>query len=384
MRRIGILVIAAAAGIVLGAAAAAASETEARQQFNAILEGLNQNSFGRFHRAIDSDDLMRRISAGRVIEQSVKRSASQDFDAMIESMFVSSFPESKTDILATLVDFQWRGDEGRAVVRYAASGYRYSYHVYELRTDVGGRLLIIDWIDYYQGNRFSDDAGAALVIAMPSKPATRSLLKGSSLDEAQVFQASELLKAVRDENTARFFQIHDGLSEQLQKTAVIARLSLQAAMRQRDRARIAAAEQRFMELFPNDAMHSLVLMDFYLPTRQYGKAIDALERLQQSLGVIDGAIGSLKSMAALAAGDVERAEAFAVEATQAEPTLEVGWWSLLRTRTRASDVAGAVEAAARLEDDFGHSLDPQTLRKDRFLKVLADEPGYLEWRTSRR
>lgn len=384
MSRIGILVSAAVLGLAFSTAATAATETEMRAQFIAILDGLNRNSFDRFHRATDDDALKARIFAGRVIEQDVRRSVSQDFDKTIESLFVGSFPESKTDVLATLVDFQWRGNEGRAVVRYAASGYRYSYHAYELAAKPGGRLSIVDWIDYYQGNRFSDEAGIALVTAMPSKPATRSLLKSSSPSDAQIFQASELLKAVRDENSARFFQIHDGLDDALQKNGVIARLYLDFAMRSRDRARISTAEERLLAAFPNDALHTLKLLDFYLPTRQYEKAISALARLQQALGVTDGAIGSLQSMAALAAGDLEQAEAFAAEATGAEPTLEVGWWSLLRTRTRAGDVAGAIEAAARLEDDFGHSLDPETLGKDRFLKVLAGEPAYLEWRASRR
>lgn len=384
MRMIGFLVSAVATVVLLSTPAIAAGENEARQQLVAVLEGLNQNSFDRFHRATDDEDLMTRIFAGRVIDQSVKRPVLQDFDATIESLFVASFPESKTDILATLLDFQWSGNEGRAVVRYAASGYRYSYHVYELTMNPGGRLLIVDWIDYYQGNRFSDEAGTALVTAMPSGPATRNLLKNSSLDDAQVFQASELFKAVRDKDSERFFKIHDGLDDQLKTTGVIARLSLQTAMRLRDRTRIAAAEKRLLEVFPNDALHSLMLMDFYLPTRQYGKAIVALERLQQDLGIEDGAIGSLKSMAALADGDVDRAEAFAVEATQAEPSLEVGWWSLLRTRTRAGDVVGAIEAVSRLEEEFGHNLDPQTLRKDRFLGALADEPEYLEWRADRR
>ena len=85
----------------------------------------------------------------------------------------------------------------------------------------------------------------------------------------------------------------------------------------------------------------------------------------------------------MALGEFERAEAYALEATGAEPGLELGWWSLLRTRTAAGDYEGAIEPLTALEERFGHLLIPQKLRRDRFLKVLIDQPAYQEWRAAR-
>ena len=85
----------------------------------------------------------------------------------------------------------------------------------------------------------------------------------------------------------------------------------------------------------------------------------------------------------MALGDFERAQAFALTATQSEPDLELGWWALLRTRTAAGDYEGAVEALTGLEDRFGHLLIPQKLRRDKFLKVLIDQPAYQKWRAAR-
>lgn len=361
----------------------AADDTGPRAQFDAIMRGLDDNSFDRFNRAIDEDALTQRIMGTRLIDTNVKKSFAQDFDASMNGMFAASFPESKSDILATVVDFQMQGNQGRAVVRFSASGYRYSYHVYELVLDPKGRLSIVDWIDYYQGSRFSELAGAALVMAMPSKPATRNLLQKSDLPDREAFQISELFKSYRDNNGPRFFQIYDELDPELQREKVIARLHLQIAMQARDRARIAGALNNVLAAFPADGMQSLRMVEFYIPARRYKDAIDALVLLEKGLGVSDGAIESLKAMAALADGSIEDAETYAKQATELEPALEVAWWSLLRVRTRAEDYAGATEALTRLEDDFGENLDAQTLGKDRFLKILADKPEYLAWRSSR-
>lgn len=385
MKWIQQLATAAVFTVILGPVAALADdeELELRAQFESIIQGLNDNSFDRFNRAIVNKDMTARIYASRLIEPDVKKAFTNEFSASFEQMFVSSFPKSKNEILGTLIDFRFNGNEGHAVVRYAASGYRYSYHDYELRLDSKGRIVIVDWIDYYQGNRFSDEAGEALVMAMPSKPATRNLLENKNLGDAQIFQVAELFKAVRDKKPERFFQIYDGMDAVLHKEKIVAKLNLQLALLARDAGRIESAARTLVESYPDDSMSSLKLVEYYIPARQYEEAIDALVRLQQGIGFEDGATESLKASAALAMGNTDDAEKYALQATVVEPSLELCWWSLLRARTRAGDYAGATEALARLEDDFGHTLDAQKLQRDRFLKVLTDKPEYLDWRATR-
>ena len=383
VRAFAVWSITAALAMLVPPGAVAADADTARMQLESIMQGLNDNSFSRFHSATNEKVLTARIFDGRLIGADAKRAFTQDFDGSIERMFAASFPESKSDILATIVDFQMRGNEGRAVVRYAASGYRYSYHVYELELDAKGRISIVDWIDYYQGERFSVEAGLALVMAMPSKPATRNLMDNKTISDRDAFQVGELFKAVRDQNRARFFQIYDDLDATLHREKVIVRLHLQVALRARDKARTESALQDLVQAFPDDALQSLRLVEFYIPMRRYQDAIDALVLLEEGLGITDGALASLKAMAALADGNAADAETFANQAAKAEPTLEVAWWSLLRAHTAAENYAGATEAMTRLEDDFGLTLDGQKLARDRFLKVLADKPEFLAWRSSR-
>ena len=361
----------------------AADVDEMRKDFNTVIQSLNRNSFDKFDRAIDRTDMMARVYAGQVVEPAVKTAFAQEFTTSIQQMFTSSFPSSKKDILGTVLDFQFEGDEGRAVVRYGASGYRFIYHVYELRADESGKLRMIDWLDYYQGGRFSDEAGAALVMALPSKAATRNMLADPSLDEGHVFQAGELFKAARDNESERFFQIYDELDETLLAEKVVIRLNWQMALKMRDGTRVEAAARLIEQAFPGDALQSMRLVEYYISSGQFEKAIAAIEVLQQDLGVSDGATESLKTSAAIALGNLEDAERFAIQATQSEPTLELGWWSLLRARAAAEDYAGATEAMAHLEDDFGESMTPAQLQKDPYLRILADKQEYLDWRAAR-
>lgn len=370
--------------VFLSPAVPAQERDEFRSQFDAIIDGLNRDSFDRFLRAIDMKDMTTRIYDRRLIEPTVKTAVNEDFPNLIQSMFTSSFPTSKKEILGTVVDFRFSGSEGRAVVRYAASGYRFAYHVYELRANAGDKLSIVDWVDYYQGGRFTDEAGDALVRMLPSKAATRNALTDrAAFGDTEIFQVGELFKAARDNKAERFFQIHDGLDDTLLNEEVVVRLNWHMVLMVRDAARIGRAARQVESLFGEDPLYSQRLVEYYISSKQFAKAIASLERLQQGLGLADGATESLKVSAAMALGNNEDATQYAQQAIDAESSLDLAWWSALRARTAAGDYAGATEAAGRLEDDFGETLSPQQLGKDPFLRVLSGQQEYLDWRASR-
>lgn len=380
VRRIAFVV---ALSVILSPALPAQEVDEVRGEFDAVIDGLNKDSFERFLRAIDKDDMIARIYDRKMIEPQIKTGFNEEFSSVVQGMFVSSFPTSETEILGTVVDFQFSGSEGRAVVRYAASGYRFAYHAYDLRATSGG-LTIVDWLDYYQGGRFTDEAGDALVRMLPSKAATRNALTNrTAAGDAEVFQLSELFKAARDSKPDRFFQIHDELNETLREEEVVVRLNWQMVLMAPDAGRIERAAEQVERLYGNDPLFSQRLFEYYVASKQFAKAIAALERLEQALGLTDGAIASLKVSAAMAEGNNEGAADYARQAIEAEPSLELAWWSALRARTAAADYAGATEAAERLEEDFGETLSPQRLVKDPFLRVLAGKQEYLDWRASR-
>ncbi len=363
--------------------AAQSNDELARENLQAIIEDLNNDSFKSFHAAIDKKQLLGRVIGTYLIEKDIRDQLDELFSEWVQDMFIASFPPSESDIVGTLVAFEGYGDTARALVRYESSGYRFAYHVYEMTVGSKGRVGIVDWTDYYQGALFSREAAESFVAALPSQQATQQLLQNKDVDEGQLFQVSEMLKAVRDNSQPRFFSIYDAMEEPLKSERIVAALNLQMALSWNDRARLGRAVESVAAAYPNDPLFSQRLIEFFISMSQFDRAITELETLQKGLGVVDGATESLKATAAMALGDMQRAEEFALSATQAEPDLELSWWSLLRARTAAGDYAGATEALSQLEDRFGHLLIPQKLRRDRFLRVLIDQQEYKDWRAGR-
>ncbi|MDJ0711985.1 MAG: hypothetical protein QNJ14_16470 [Woeseiaceae bacterium] len=354
-----------------------------RGEFEAMIGGLNDNSFKLFHEMVDQRAMLSRVIGAYAISPDIRDQLDANPREWIESAFRSSFPPSDGEIIGTVVAFEVYEGTARALVRWESSGYRFSYHIYELELRGGDKLSIVDWIDFYQAGRFSELVAQSFVYTMPTSEATVQLLDDKSRSQGELFQVGEMFKAVRDTRHDRFFSIYDAMDESLRSEKIVTKLNLDMTMSWNDAARTGRAYLAVVETFPQDPLYSLKLTGFYIATRQFEKVIPELEVLQQGLGVTDGASESLKVSAAMALGDFERAEALALNATKVEPGLELSWWSLLRARTAAQNWAGATEAMTELEERFGHLLIPQKLRRDRFLKALIDQQEYKDWRAAR-
>ena len=412
--------------LAFGAHAQVQSETDEYNGFKAVIDGLNDNTFREFLDALDERAFTDRISGTRVLDLDAREALAGSFNEAVEGLFIESFPRTRNpgeqgEILGTIIAFEEENGQGRAIVRFESKGFRFTYHSYDLLFGRGGRVTIVDWYDYYHGSWFSEQIGNELVRAMPGKIPVAGILEMGNPSEAQLFQVGELLKTVRDSNWGRYFQIQEGLEDALRREPFVVRqhvrvcaevlattVAMAAAANQESSsqdqvtedermarsammkqgmvqaaARLDAAFRELANRFPGDARYSLSLADQYISQGLFAEAITEYDRFQEALGMTDGASESVKATAAMALGDFAKAQEYAKSATEAEPALELSWWTLLRTRTAAGDFAGATEALTELEERFGHLLIPQKLRRDRFLRILIDKPEYKAWRAQR-
>ena len=365
------------------------AEMERRTQFQAgfksIVDDINRGSLDSFNAAINRQDMLERIFGLRLIDQRVKKSYSENFEtslpAMIESMFIVA---KDYQVKAHLLGFDSRGQLGRATVRYDLPDFQYTYHEYDLRMTEAGRIYIADWTDFLRGEAFSDSIGESLVSAAPSKQAVRKLIDLPRVSDSQVFQVTELLKAVRDRRVDRFVEIWGNLGDDLkaQRITVLSHVHLMKDTRNRRKLRTALIEMA--KHFPTEPAYSLMLLDYYFPSRLYQEAFDALKRLETRLGVEDSAMKARLSAASLVLRNIDDAAAYAARAVEMEPGLELGWWSLARASAVSSDFDTAIRALTELEDQFGYDLGPEALGKDPLFAQVVRSPAYEQWSASRK
>jgi tetratricopeptide (TPR) repeat protein len=354
-----------------------------RAGFQDIVTDLNNNSFERFANAIDREDMLDRIFGLRLIDPKVKKSFRESFDDNLVNILKSAFAGTEGNIRAAWLGFGSKADRGKAIVRYDLPDFQFNYHEYELRLDSKGRVVIVDWIDYMDGEKFSDGVGIQLVSMNPGKPAVSKLLDFQGPTEQQTFQMTELLKASRDMQVDRYFDILGELDEKLRSQRVVVLMSVHLTKATRNRRKLRAALIDVDKYFPEEPLYSLMLLDYYFPSRIYAQAMQGLLGLQSHLGVQDSAMSARLSAASLVLGNAEDALSYAEQAIQVEPGLELGWWSALRARNAMRQYEKAVGALDELEKTFGYTLGPEAFEKDPSIADLLLSKEYEAWLDSR-
>jgi tetratricopeptide (TPR) repeat protein len=131
--------------------------------------------------------------------------------------------------------------------------------------------------------------------------------------------------------------------------------------------------------YSDEPLYSLMLLDYYFPSRKYEQAMQALLSLQSTLGVQDSAMSARLSAASLVNGNAEDALSYADQAVTIEPGLELGWWSALRAGTAMRQFDKAVAALDELEKTFGYTLGPEAFEKDPAMSDLLLSEEYETW-----
>lgn len=347
-----------------------------------IVADMNEDSFDELVDAIDEDDMLERIFGLRLIDQRIKRDFREDLDkegrfaAFINSQYSA---EAKDGVKAHLLVVESRGDRGRAVVRFDLARFQVNYIEYELELDHKNRMYVRDWTDYLWGHSMTGRMGLTLVQAQPSKNAVRKLVDFRNVRDQHVFQVMEALKAARDFNLDRFFQIYDDLEPVLKGQRVVLKVGLDATRVARKRRSQRILLVALAEHFPDDPLYSLSLLDYYFPDKQYDKALDALLRLQGELNIDEPVMNSRLSSATLVLGQVEDAVAYADRAVQQDPTMELAWWAVFRANVAAENFGIAVDALETLEANYGHSFGPDALSKDPSMSSFLASSEYKTW-----
>ena len=355
--------------------------------FSFIVESLNLGTIDVFVANINASDFLDRVYGLRLINPGVKKSFSESmenrFHSLIRDGFRDGFGNSKGDIKATLLGVESRGDRGRAVVRLDWPNMQFGYHEYELKLDETGRIVIVDWVDYYHGESYTDAVGTALVIASPSEAAVRKLIDFKNPAPPDLFQYTELLKAARDKRDEKYLELLSGLNPALQSQHLVLQLTVQLAKQVNNRRFLRVALVEMAKHAPEEPLFSLMLLDYYVPSHRFDEAIAALQRTYAELGFDDAAMEARLSAITLAKGNVADANAYAERAIQMEPQLELAWWSALRARVAVEDFAAAVQALQQLEDHHGHKLGAEQLKGDKAFTPLLASEEFKSWVASR-
>ena len=354
-----------------------------RSGFTTIVESLNLGTFDLLVSSINREQFIDRIFGLRLISQTVQRDFRENMQMQFADLIKSGFAVSEDGVKATLLGIESRGDRGRAVVRFDLPKLQFGYHEYELILDKKNRVMVVDWVDFLRGEGFTGGVGVSLTIALPSKQAMRKLIYYKNVKDADLFLFTELLKAARDRRADRYIDIINNLNPEMQRQRIVVLTGVQLTKTVKSRRMMRTALIQMANHFPEEPLYSLMLPDYYVPSKMYEEAVAPLRRTCEQCDFDEAAREARLSALVLVMGNSAEASVLADRAIELEAGLELGWWSALRARVALSNFAGAAEALQQLEQHHGHSLGPEALERDKSFAALLASDEFKTWAASR-
>jgi tetratricopeptide (TPR) repeat protein len=230
-----------------------------------------------------------------------------------------------------------------------------NYHEW-LLARVDGKVLASDTYIYLSGELLSDTLRrSALPVA---KEVSKSFIQRLTAAESEYMKQLDLLGEMVDQlhegRHAEVLQTYARLPEVLRREKNVLLLRHQAASKTGEDDLLKVIDD-FRNYHPDDVCLDFLLIDYYALRKEHDKALEALDRLDASVGG-DPHLDILRAEAVYQQGDAPKAFALVRKANQADPDSIDPYWTLLGLAVMEKDHAKTLAALKRIESRFGVDL----------------------------
>lgn len=255
-------------------------------------------------------------------------------------------------------------------------GLNYMDFFVAMRSD--GSWGIFDWLDYAQGQTYSESLRLVIALMMRDQPSFMSRLLGMpEVDEDLARRIGEMGAAGQRGDWTGWLAIYRTLPEEVRTNRVFLVTRMAAANVTGDHEEYMSTMADLREHHGDDPALSLALVDYYILTGDYPRAYSAVDRLDETTGG-DAALTNFRAGIALHKGDNAASIRYARQAISQDPDYEDTYWQLMLAGTRAGDYGAAMEGVRGLQRRFGYELTEDQLldSEEDFSGLVASQ----EWR----
>ena len=299
----------------------APTEAEARTYGEQFVDAVSKSNTSRASVMIDWDTLLDRATAGTDGEERSRKAFIRGAKQSAETTYMQQLAMlvSQGGELALL---RIRGDEHerRALLRMITPNNGVTYNDMLLTKDAAGVVRAVDIYSYASGEYVSAPVRRLYMQAVASEPTLMGKLAGKKnemVSKALMFQ--ELTQKTLSGQYQEVVDLFKRMSPDMQheKNVLVAYVSASAHLGEEQ---YTAAMDELRKAFPNDPGIDLMLVDGFILRKHYDEAIQAIDRIDKSLGG-DPFLDVLRSNIYMAKGDDHAARSSARRAAEREPSL---------------------------------------------------------------
>jgi hypothetical protein len=173
-------------------------------------------------------------------------------------------------------------------------------------------------------------------------------------------------------------RVHRKLSPRLQQEKYVCALRVRAA-RHLGGQEYSRAVEDMRRLYPNDVSTEFLSIDYYIRSKQFQEALDAIDRTDYFLGG-DPAMDELRGRVHLSARSFDKARESFVRSIGREPTLEAAYWGMIKVTLEERKFDETIDWLKTSQGKLGIVIGDLTTRAEygEFVKSRQYQK-WLEW-----
>ncbi len=354
-------------------------ETEYNTAGQTIVKILSTRNADAFNNVINKSLLLDRTFDGMPLNKHVNTARNQLSSVLSQAGIIMTENIGEQTRL-TFVNTRYVNNEHRALMRLDMGDRGMSYIDFILNKDSHGRVRIIDWHDYAQGQLYSSSLRQALVFMLPRDNSLFATILGESwIDNDSIDRFSELANLAVTRNYKKWLEQYRVLPDRLKYSRIILVTRVLIASAAGADSEYRAALKDVCTRVGDDPALSLMLVDHYLNERNYDAAHRALDRLNEYTGG-DAAIDLLKANVYLTEKNYIEAIKYSRMAIMEDSSLEDAYWTLLAVSIHADHYETAVDTLRHLERQFGHAFDPDQIANIKGYEKFSSSSIFADWK----
>ena len=234
-----------------------------------------------------------------------------------------------------------------------------------------GRVVIYDWFNYGTGQLASTSIGGYMKLFQSIKDENKPrLLK----------LVRQYAVTARKQQYERALKLYAKLPQHIQRDPLILVSRVQMSMAHTDEAyRSALAD--LARYHGDDDRFALLLVDYYLYSRQYPQGHRALDMVTKRTGG-DAGLEALHAALALEAGNYQDAVRYARTGIGMDPDYEQNYWVLLQALAQAGHYDDTVLVLKILQEGFLYEFDADELATADGFQQFGQSHAFATWRAS--
>jgi tetratricopeptide (TPR) repeat protein len=330
--------------------------------------------------SVDVETMVDRVLEGLSEDRKLDKELRDGLHAAMSSLPGKLIGNMKDRAVLTFVRSRKVEGQQRALVRIDLGDEGLNYMEFVLHKGETGSIKMVDLYDFANGQLFTLSMKQIIAMALPEERNLLERLLGvNRLSEKEQQFFLEQGKLLQEKKFEEWLEKYELLPVKIKSSRVFLVTRAMLSGTTGDNEKYLNALGDLHRHFGDDPTLSLVLLDYYLLTKDFKAAHAALENLERYTGG-DAAITALSANVYLMEKDYPEAISHARKVIKQEPTYEDAYWTLLDANVFSGNYSDAVKVLGQLEKNFGYSIDPETLAGIEGYEEFAGSEAFSGWK----